>query len=489
VSQLLSKKKFTAFSLLGMSFGFILLLGNVVSARAVAPPARQEEKPPIPSDLFFEFKPVPDEENAIFSWRRAEKLKVSLPEGLDTTIQYCWTPTARRPSEADFAALQSWYQRNKEALDVFNASIAKAKAQWPEQDPENPQPEMNALLHFTKVRLFEADSLAHDKKFTNAVESLETSLKLAQRGIEGNAAFIHYLVSARARSWVQSAMLRMTSHRDMSLPLMERLLKDLPSLDSETNSYAQVLRVEFTRYAYHTPDLKRLAETYSKMPITNLLFYPDELRRPLKVLLDPSLVAVHPKPLDETAGLNRDIRCYRAFRTNSVGAWTNRDESFLAEDAEIIEKLTEDIKPLMELVKDEPLPLSRQAAERARKAYLRLENPVGRIFAGSLSTFVESDQKVFFSRTEREAMRAMIALLIFERRKGVSPGKLSDLVDAKILDSVPFDFLANSPMSYSRERRIVWSVGEDAENDGGESEDGKFHWYTGDAVWHIPTIN
>jgi hypothetical protein len=468
----------------------LLVLASGVAGAATAP-SRDQEKPPIPPDLYFEFKAVAPEDNAIINWRKAAGLRVPLDEPLSTTIQHCWTPGARRPSDAELDALQSWYRRNKEALDEFNASIAKPKAQWPEQDPENPQPEMTALLHFTKARLFEADALASEKKFTNAVDSLEASLKLAQRGIEADGAFIHYLVSVRARTLVQSAIVRMASHRDVPLPLMERLLKDLTSLNSETNAYAQVLSAEFTRYAYHTTDVKRLAETWAKFSVTDSMFtafYPNELRRPFKVLLDPSLVAVHPKPLDENAELNRDIRRYRIFRTNSVGAWTNRDDSFLTEDDQIIEKLTEDIKPLMELVKDEPLPLSRQAAERARKAYLELENPVGRIFAGSLSTFVASDRNVFLSRTEREAMRATIGLLIFERRKGVLPDKLSDLVNEKILNVVPFDFLANAPMSYSRERRIVWSVGEDGENNDGES-DGKFHWYKGDAVWKIPELN
>jgi hypothetical protein len=140
-------------------------------------------------------------------------------------------------------------------------------------------------------------------------------------------------------------------------------------------------------------------------------------------------------------------------------------------------------------VKDEPLPLSKQAADRARNAYLRIKNPIGRIFAGEISSLADGDARVFRCRTEREAVRAMIALLIFERQKGMLPGKLSDLVDARILDSVPFDYFANAPMSYSRERRIVWSVGQDGEDDDGDSDGNFLDWYSGDAVWHVPKTN
>jgi hypothetical protein len=274
------------------------------------------------------------------------------------------------------------------------------------------------------------------------------------------------------------------------MPLLERLLKDLPPLDSETNTYDRVLRVEFTRYGYRTTDVRRLAEAWSKISETNdaLLFYPENLRRPFKVLLDPSLVAVHPKPLDEIVQLNKDIRYLRIFRTNSVSAWTNRSEVVQDECAETIERLEEEIKPLMELVKDEPLPLSKQAADRARPAYLRIKNPIGRMFAGSILDLVESESRVFRCRTEREAARAILGLLIFERREGILPEKLSDVVDAKILESVPFDPFGNAPISYSRDRRIVWSVGQDGVNDNGKSDD-KLHWFTGDAVWHVPEIN
>jgi hypothetical protein len=46
-------------------------------------------------------------------------------------------------------------------------------------------------------------------------------------------------------------------------------------------------------------------------------------------------------------------------------------------------------------------------------------------------------------------------------------------------------------MSYSRERRIVWSVGQDAVDDDGENDAslGRLDWYSGDAVWQVPKID
>jgi len=115
--------------------------------------------------------------------------------------------------------------------------------------------------------------------------------------------------------------------------------------------------------------------------------------------------------------------------------------------------LAQDIAVLMELVKDDSLPLSRQAAQKARTAYIKIENPIGRIFDTSVIGFVASDLKVCQVRTEREATRSCLALIIFERRKGQLPAALSDLVRDKILDSVPIDPFCGEPLHYSREKR------------------------------------
>ena len=251
-----------------------------------------------------------------------------------------------------------------------------------------------------------------------------------------------------------------------------------------------MLRVEFTRYADYTIDVHRLAEDWVKIPESDdaLLFYPDELRHPFKVLLDPALVAAHPKPLDQIAAMENDARYFRIFRTNTLSAWSNRNDAVQKECTEVTERLKEEIKPLMDLVKNEPLPLSKRAADRAQATYVKIENPIGRLFAASLLMHVASDAKVFQCRTEREADRALLGLLIFERKKGVLPANLSDLVEANILASVPLDPFDNASLRYSRERRIVWSVGEDGVDDGGEGAD-QLRWWTGDAVWQIPNID
>ncbi len=456
---------------------------------AVASPAPTAEKPPLPDDLYFEFKPVPADQNAIINWRRAAPLEVVPNDTEKLALKFCWTPGEREPSADDLADLQAWLKRNQQALDIFSASLSKPRAQWPERNAQNTQPEIAAFSHLMRARLFAADQLAEQQKFEDAARSLEDSLKLAQMGIEGDPELIHYLLATSGRNLIQDSILRLCARKQLPLPLLERLLGDLPKLDSETNVYSKILRIEFTGQYNESFDVKKLVADWSKVPETNaaMALFPDDCIRPFKVLLDPALVAFHPKPFDWNADIEATANHYRIYRTNVCSAWSDRDGEVELENVVNRTNLLQDIAPLMQLVEDEPLPLSRQAAQRVRDAYLAIDNPVGRIMNCSLGGYVSSDIKVFKCRTEREATRAVIALLIFERRKGVLPEKLSDLVAEKILKAVPADPFSGGELLYSRERRIVWSVNQDETDDGGKA--GETRWSGDDAVWKIPGLN
>ncbi len=467
----------------------IISLLAIASVSGWSASPSKEDRPAIPADLYYEFKAVPADENAIVNWRRAAGVEVALSDKQKQIIKYCWTPGARQPDELD--SLQSWFNRNKEALELFDASLQKTMAQWPERNPQNVQPELASLTLIVRARLFEADQMAERDKFSAASKSLKDTLKMAQTAVEGDAALINYLIACSARSLTQDAILRLACRKEVPVSLLEELLTNLPSLDSETNVYDHILRVEFTHDYNGSLDLGKLSDEWSKMSGTNATvistLYPDDLQRAFRVLLDPSLIALHPKPFDSKAETEKSIRHYRIYRKNSLVPWTKRDSEVELDQEEGHANLVKDISELMELLKNESLPLSRQAAQKARATYLQIENPVGRIMATSIIGFMASDWKVCKVRTEREATRAFLALLIFERRKGQLPPTLSDLVREKILDSVPMDPFCGEPLHYSREGRRVWSVGDDGVDDHGTS--GKLRWHEKDVVWTIPIAN
>jgi hypothetical protein len=70
----------------------------------------------------------------------------------------------------------------------------------------------------------------------------------------------------------------------------------------------------------------------------------------------------------------------------------------------------------------------------------------------------------------REAVRAVVAIRLFVDRRGRMPETLDELVAERILPAVPVDPFDDKPLRYSKERKIVWSVGEDEIDENGTIE-------------------
>lgn len=460
---------------------FVITLGHAASKPTDA-------KPPIPPDLSFISESIADEANAIYLWRRAAKVQKEPNDNIREIITYAWQPEAPIPNDEKQTAIKHWLEQNQEALQLMDLSLKKPQAKWLAQRGEELQPELAALGQLAKARAVIADRHATLEKWDEAATLLEGNLRLAQIAIESEAALLHYFLGSSVRTITHKAILRLANHRNTPTNTLHRLLAALPALDTETNAFANSLRVEFTIYTYPTTDMNWFADAWSKREARNLvsLMYDEEFQRPFMVLSDPGLVALHPKPYDELAALERVAATYRRYRTNVFSLWTNRFES----DEEAIEKLQtellEAIEPLMKILKDDPLPLDQKGIAKARKLYLSLTDPIGRILQCKNSFFSVDDVRVFKNRTEREAVRAILAAIIFEREKEHLPVSLKELREAQLLADSPWDFFANAPLNYSKEKRLIWSVGEDAEDDDGDgSVDAP--WSGFDATWKIPT--
>jgi hypothetical protein len=71
---------------------------------------------------------------------------------------------------------------------------------------------------------------------------------------------------------------------------------------------------------------------------------------------------------------------------------------------------------------------------------------------------------------DRSGLRLLIACQRYERRNGLLPAKLDDLVP-EFIEAVPKDPFDGQPLRYSAERRIIWSVGKNLKDDGGSKMD------------------
>lgn len=74
----------------------------------------------------------------------------------------------------------------------------------------------------------------------------------------------------------------------------------------------------------------------------------------------------------------------------------------------------------------------------------------------------------FRSRAQLLLLRVVLALCVYRLQYGKLPAELSTLVAEGLLREIPIDPFDGQPVRYSRRRQIVWSVGEDGVDDGGE---------------------
>jgi hypothetical protein len=214
------------------------------------------------------------------------------------------------------------------------------------------------------------------------------------------------------------------------------------------------------------------------------LFVPEELQRAWVVFLDPGLVAGHPDPWDQTQCSPETIANFQRLLRNARSSWHEQEPEPKNTEEKRIRAFLADARPVLRLVAKESLPLSKAAAERAKRAYNRFKNPVGRLLATQPDSIRPFGNRPFRARTHREATRAILALQIFRRRHGVLPGRLAELVEDKLLDRLPLDAFNDEPLHYDRDRALLWSVGENGIDDGGKDPPGKI-WSGKDAVWSL----
>ncbi len=75
------------------------------------------------------------------------------------------------------------------------------------------------------------------------------------------------------------------------------------------------------------------------------------------------------------------------------------------------------------------------------------------------------------TRTAVSLTRAYLAVLLVRRRTGAWPATLSDPDVTALLGQPPVDLFSMQPLRYSREKGMLWSVGKNELDDGGDAKE------------------
>jgi hypothetical protein len=464
--------------------GFLSLLLFFVAA--VSGHSNDVQK--IPADLRYEFKQIPAEENAFTEWLQAEKLLTDLPEDVEEAFNVALSIDGKQPTAEQIAKGEQWLATNAAAFDLIEKGLAKHKAQAPRVEPTELSPLLVPPRKIVRARLFQADRAASNTDHITATNLLLGNLKFATlfRDAEGPA--ISYLVARAARSFSETGLVRWAWCSEPDAALIRQVLKNIPELDDELPAYEQTMRVEFTEYIARDDDIDTIHTLWVEPARTNewvLAMQSEDMQRALFIVHDRELMALHPKPLDVGASLSYYARRFRQYFAYTRQPWNRENQDLLAEEWQRVhDTYVKDIQPLLKATKNESVPLSKAAAKKVAKHYRRIENPVGRHWQANTDSLTRTFVTVFQSRTQRNATRTLLALRVYELEQGKLPAALDELVVAGFLDKLPMDYFANAPLRYSKDKRTLWSVAENAVDDGGDAE--KSSWIETDMVWKVP---
>jgi len=456
----------------------------------------------VPPELRYERVPIPAEKNALRLWQQADEKAVRA----DRFFEQLGVPEDRYddvisgdalfPSSEEGRPLRQWIEANTEALDLLRQGIARGQFQGPEVLGMAEMGSFAFLWRIEKLaraNVTRAKMHAGDGEFDAAVEALAEVISLGEMLQAGGPSLREYLVGLALEERALATARWLASQRPAPESVALDLISAVAPAAKRDEALAQAFRWEFRGGFLWGLSLVPDAEREMREMRERLSREPPETREAVKAVIGE-------KPMfDEPATVELAGSYYIRFLKSALGSWKDADLTVEKDWEEEYKVFTDEwqqaLQPLLQKVQEAETEggsvglqsLSEDEREQMAQALRRLDNPFGKLLVNMMfpaqSTVVELS---FRMRAEREATRAFLALRAYDLRKGRLPESLDELVEEKILPAVPVDMFSGESLRYDAQRRLLWSVGPDGVDDGGESEPGQ--WVEGqpDLVLSIP---
>jgi hypothetical protein len=447
---------------LALAFPLLIqLLGGESPWLELAPPELRERR-----------IPIPDHENAYPLWLQAIRpLDEKLDQGLNDSIRDACKEDSSFPAGETGRKLEEWLAGHQEALDLADRGLARGRFQFPDWYGRKDFEEVlfpffypGSMLY--DLRVLRAKLLASRDDLRGAAEELRRLLRSAELLQDGGGSLIIYLTGTLRQVQAYQGIRRLARREGVPASLLEDLLSLLGPSEREGERPAECVRAEFARFflpltveaAPESADLRTLA-----------LAFAGELegkKREDFVQGFCALLEGHPLPFDRKETVILGARRFAYCLKNLKVPWGERNVWKEPSLEEVARSWPSQLRPYQTGISPEEEALSTGKLDEARKALARIRNPLGKslLAGGPFPKF--PTKRLFRVRTDREATRAVLALRVYALRRGRLPDGLEALVEEKILPALPADHFSGKPLAYSREKRLLWSVGPDGKEDG-----------------------
>lgn len=433
------------------------------------------------------YRPVTlaEEKNAWPFWERAIKAYVGQPQ--DEEFQEGIEKFAENKpglSADTRKRILDWIGQNEGCHQFIDQGIARGEVDLPRKTK-------TFRLSLADWECFQVRLLARLKKYSSAAHlfrgEIDAALQKATSAVSmgnllmrGEGFLLDYLVAQMVSAIGVDALYRVAMWPASSNPHLQACLDQVTAAKGSSQELPRVCRVEFCCWL-----LPFIAELACAKDLNDrvALYVGGEIAGDYKLLENhkqeylrvirevKALLEGHPNAFDKKATVRLGSEFNRRWLADIGKPWLHRDRNPL----EALQKeltawpsdVTIDFGVLMGVSGTEPNPprkLTAKELQQARDALRNVDNPLGKRLIGYMSPDITP---FFESRQARlESVRIRIALRMYERKHGKLPGELDELVDAKLLPEVPVDPFDGKAFRYSKERRVVWCVGQEGTNEG-----------------------
>jgi hypothetical protein len=368
---------------------------------------------------------------------RLHLARVNIPEGSNAftvlleATNHIWWPqkqeseitglTRATNSNWDFSFAGLVLSNNTEALKEWDKALSMPDFQVPECKFEDGLEYLSGWKRLAQLVSIHENSLMRRGEDVEAFDGMVQQILMGRKMQNAHGVLLHYLVGAAVKEIGYAQMRYWAATARLTPEQLKNLISQIePAPDEEVMAYANSMRMEY------------------QLSVTIV----DDLRR--GKIIDP-----------EAGKALRSARFVPEFNVSKTKAKLAKDFQLLMDAAP---HHYNEVKP--------PVPV---IPERPHYFLLLLGgNAIGEIMCELLEPVLDQA----FARKVRsdvslQATQTILALRACQLTHGKLPENLDALVP-EFLDKVPVDAFNGQPLHYSAEKKIVYSVGKNLKDDGGD---------------------
>jgi hypothetical protein len=378
--------------------------------------------------------------------------------------------------------LDEWLSRNELTFALLERGLAKGKFEFLRDEPPLRYPRLNQMSDLLRARSLIVKAALEKEDLNQASKLVLENFRIAKMISKADATFIEYMWGNGARHIALKQICNLARRKNIDVVLVEQMLAAVEPNQTELDDFKRHVRTDFIETVLPSFCISPTNETV-------ILLTPEPLEKATRLILNPALLTVHPQPLDTDTTMARIAAPVLRMMDSAKPNVKSQQEAYERELQANTEALLKELGPLLKRAGKFRRQLSAAEAKRLAPEFKKITNPFGKLLLclDFQSVWWKAHSRVIKAKTVYEAGRAVLAIRLFQLKYQRLPMNLEELVEKNLLPAVPFDAFSDMPLGFDPHRAIIWSIGEDQVNDGGNGLETK-GWSDKDTIWSFAEI-